>query len=67
MSQWKAWILAARPKTLPAAIVPVWSGSLLAYEQTGSFHLSLALLTVFGAISILKKVLIPESELARRG
>ncbi|MBR9761271.1 1,4-dihydroxy-2-naphthoate octaprenyltransferase [bacterium] len=52
MSQWKAWILAARPKTLPAAIVPVWSGSLLAYEQTGSFHLSLALLTVFGAISI---------------
>ena len=52
MSQWKAWILAARPKTLPAAIVPVWSGSLLAYEQTGSFHLSLALLTVFGAIFI---------------
>ena len=52
MSQWKAWILAARPKTLPAAIVPVWSGSLLAYERTGSFHLSLALLTVFGAIFI---------------
>lgn len=52
MSQWKAWILAARPKTLPAAIVPVWSGSLLAYEQTGSFQLSLALLTVFGAIFI---------------
>jgi len=52
MSQWKAWILAARPKTLPAAIVPVWSGSLLAYERTGSFHLSLALLTVSGAIFI---------------
>jgi 1,4-dihydroxy-2-naphthoate octaprenyltransferase len=52
MPQWKAWILAARPKTLPAAIVPVWSGSLLAYEQTGSFHLNLALLTVFGAIFI---------------
>jgi len=52
MSQWKPWILAARPKTLPAAIVPVWSGSLLAYESTGVFNLNLALLTVLGAIFI---------------
>ncbi|MAS91912.1 MAG: 1,4-dihydroxy-2-naphthoate octaprenyltransferase [Verrucomicrobiales bacterium] len=28
LQQMKAWLLAARPKTLPAAIVPVWVGSM---------------------------------------
>ena len=45
-------ILAARPKTLPAAIVPVWSGSVLAWKLTGSFDLKLALCTLLGAIAI---------------
>lgn len=38
-----AWILAARPKTLTGAIIPVLIGSSLAYAD-GSFELTLALL-----------------------
>ncbi|MFT6180846.1 MAG: 1,4-dihydroxy-2-naphthoate octaprenyltransferase [Paracoccaceae bacterium] len=49
---WKAWLMAARPKTLPAAIVPVWAGSLLAWHLTGNFDLRLAVVTVMGAIFI---------------
>ncbi len=48
-------ILAARPKTLPAAIVPVWLGCLLAWRLTGEFDrfdLWLAICTLMGAISI---------------
>ena len=48
----KAWILASRPKTLPAAIVPVCSGCLYAFHSEGVFDLSLAILTVLGAIMI---------------
>ncbi|MDA7536653.1 1,4-dihydroxy-2-naphthoate octaprenyltransferase [Akkermansiaceae bacterium] len=48
----KAWLLAARPKTLPAAIVPVWSGCLYAQYFEGVFDLRLAVLTVLGAILI---------------
>lgn len=49
---WKAWLMAARPKTLPAAIVPVWAGCLLAWHLTGNFDLRLAVVTVMGAIFI---------------
>ena len=49
---WKVWILAARPKTLPAAVVPVWSGCLLAFSLTGMFSLRLAVITMLGAIFI---------------
>lgn len=54
MSQglFKAWVLAARPKTLPAAIVPVWSGCLMAWQLECEFHLNLAILTVLGALFI---------------
>ena len=52
ISAWKAWVLASRPKTLPAAIVPVWSGCLLAWHLTGNFDLRLAVVTVLGAICI---------------
>lgn len=45
-------LLAARPKTLPAAIVPVWAGSLLAWRLTGLFSWTLALCTVGSAIAI---------------
>ncbi|RYD25187.1 MAG: 1,4-dihydroxy-2-naphthoate octaprenyltransferase, partial [Verrucomicrobiaceae bacterium] len=45
-------VLAARPKTLPAAIVPVWVGCVLAWKLTGSFNLLLALCTLGGSIAI---------------
>ncbi|MEJ6567594.1 MAG: 1,4-dihydroxy-2-naphthoate octaprenyltransferase [Akkermansiaceae bacterium] len=48
----KSWFLASRPKTLPAALVPVWSGALLAWQLTGEFDLRLAILTVLGAVFI---------------
>lgn len=48
----KACFLAARPKTLPAAIVPVWAGCVLAWKLSGNFDLLLALCTLGGAIAI---------------
>ena len=48
----KHWILAARPKTLPAAIVPVWVGCVLAWKLQGSWSPWLAFCTVMGAICI---------------
>ncbi|MES2474673.1 MAG: 1,4-dihydroxy-2-naphthoate octaprenyltransferase [Verrucomicrobiota bacterium] len=52
VSTLKACLLAARPKTLPAAIVPVWVGCVLAWKITGNFNLLLALCTVGGAVAI---------------
>ncbi len=48
----KSWFLAARPKTLPAAIVPVWVGSAPALfsEKGGSWFLFLC--TLFSCICI---------------
>ncbi len=48
----KNWILAARPKTLPAAIVPVWAGCVLAWKLQGTWHPFLAFCTVMGAVCI---------------
>lgn len=48
----KSCLLAARPKTLPAAIVPVWVGCVLAWKLRGTFDLPLALATLLGAIAI---------------
>jgi 1,4-dihydroxy-2-naphthoate octaprenyltransferase len=48
----KACLLAARPKTLPAAVVPVWAGCVLAWKLSGNFNLLLALCTVGGSIAI---------------
>jgi len=45
-------LLATRPKTLPAAIVPVWVGCVLAWKLTGKFDPLLAACTLFGAIFI---------------
>ncbi len=51
-STFKACVLAARPKTLPAAIVPVWAGCVLAWKLSGNFNLLLALCTLGGSIAI---------------
>ena len=48
----KACFLASRPKTLPAAVVPVWAGCVLAWKLSGSFNLLLALCTLGGAVAI---------------
>ena len=48
----KPYILAARPKTLPAAVVPVWVGCVLAYHLTGNWDIQLAVYTLMGAIWI---------------
>lgn len=50
-SLFKVWLLASRPRTLPAAIAPVVVGSALAYAH-GGFNLGAALLSAFGAICI---------------
>ncbi len=49
---WRTWVLAARPKTLPAAIVPVWAGCVLAQRLAGSIDLFLAVFTVLSALAI---------------
>lgn len=48
----KAVLLAARPKTLPAAIVPVWVGCVLAWKMSGHFEGWLAFFTLAGALCI---------------
>jgi 1,4-dihydroxy-2-naphthoate octaprenyltransferase len=49
---WQAWVLAARPKTLPAAVAPVWAGCVLAWKLRGAFDWWLALCTLAGALAI---------------
>lgn len=44
--------MGARPKTLAAALVPVWLGGVMAWEQTGEFHKSLWVCTLLGAVCI---------------
>ena len=46
---WKAWLIAARPKTLPAAAAPVILGVAAAFAD-GSFRLGPALATLAGAL-----------------
>jgi 1,4-dihydroxy-2-naphthoate octaprenyltransferase len=49
---WRAWLLASRPKTLLAAMVPVWAGTVLAQWLTGRMSLYLAAFTVLSAVCI---------------
>ena len=48
----KSYFLAARPRTLPAAIVPVWVGCVLARKYVGEVDWFLALFTLLGALCI---------------
>jgi len=48
----KSYFLAARPSTLPAAIVPVWVGCVLARKYEGEVDWFLALFTLLGALCI---------------
>ena len=48
----RAFLLATRPKTLPAAIVPVWTGTVLAWKLSGSWSLLPAIATLLGAVCI---------------
>ncbi|MBP1694731.1 MAG: 1,4-dihydroxy-2-naphthoate polyprenyltransferase [Chloroflexi bacterium] len=49
LSRWQIWMLAARPKTLPAAASPVVIGSAVAYWD-GYFRLGPALATLLAAL-----------------
>ncbi|WAC19845.1 1,4-dihydroxy-2-naphthoate octaprenyltransferase [Luteolibacter sp. SL250] len=51
-TSFKPILLAARPKTLPAAVVPVWAGCILSWKLTGTFNLWLAICTLGGAVAI---------------
>ena len=48
----KSCLLAARPKTLPAAVVPVWTGCVLAWKLGGHLDVPLAVWTLLGALCI---------------
>ena len=48
----RSCFLAARPKTLPAAVVPVWAGCVLAWKLGGTFNGWLAFCTLLGAVAI---------------
>ncbi len=45
-------LLAARPKTLPAAVVPVWAGVVLAWRLVGEVDWGLAAATLLGSLFI---------------
>jgi len=51
MSPWRVWYLAARPKTLPAGIVPVLVGGGIAYGD-GYFRLLSFLAALIGGVAI---------------
>lgn len=48
----RALLLATRPKTLPAAVVPVWCGCVLAWKLSGKWSPWLGVCTLLGALCI---------------
>lgn len=52
MSSLFSFFLATRPKTLTAAIIPVWAGCMAVWRMTGSWDLRLAVLTALSALCL---------------
>lgn len=52
MSLLKTIFLTARPKTLPASLVPVWLGCIVCWKATGFWNPTLAAFTALSAICI---------------
>jgi 1,4-dihydroxy-2-naphthoate octaprenyltransferase len=52
MANWKSWILAARPKTLTAAIAPIVVASALARMETGAFVWWVSVLALVASLFI---------------
>jgi 1,4-dihydroxy-2-naphthoate octaprenyltransferase len=48
----RSCLVAARVKTLPAAVVPVWVGCVLAWRLEGALNVWLAIHTLLGAVAI---------------
>lgn len=51
LPRWRVWLLAARPKTLAAAVAPVLMGTAMAWAD-GGVHVPSALLALVGALLI---------------
>ncbi len=52
MANFKAWVMASRPKTLVAAVIPIVVGTCLAKMETGQFLWWVSLLTLLASIFI---------------
>ena len=50
--QWKAWLQASRPRTLTAALVPIWVGSALALKMTGMGSARLGIFALLSSVLI---------------
>ncbi len=49
---WKAWLLAARPKTLTASLAPIMVATFLALRDTGSVAWMLSLYALLGSLCV---------------
>lgn len=52
LSSFSSFFLATRPKTLTAAIIPVWAGCMVVWRITGSWNLRLAVFTALSALCL---------------
>ncbi len=52
MTSLKAWVLAARPKTLPAAVAPVTVGTVLGAQLAGAWRMDLAILALLSCLAL---------------
>ncbi len=52
MSKLASYVLAARPKTLTASIIPVWAGCMVVWRITGNRDVRLALFTLLSTLCI---------------